>query len=120
VARGKEEDGGRGKGSTFPEMCSVMFGCVSAKGAVETAAMGIGGASPPVGGGKETVNGREGQVRLKDTGAGSGSVARAARASDPDDEYTLKDWRVTSSERGGAGSVRGMPGIGGTECGRGI
>ena len=97
-------------------MSRVMLGCVSEKGAVETDAMSSGEVEP-FAGGSETVNGKEGEVRLKVGGAGSMRVAVARRLSWFDPLDTLKDLRVTSSATEGKGALspgRGSPGRGGT------
>jgi len=67
-----------GSGRTVPEMWMVMFGWVRLKGATETEATGTG-VEPDVldGGGRETINGNEGVVRLTVSGTGSIIVACA-------------------------------------------
>lgn len=64
-------------GSTVPAMWRVILGCVSVNGSVLTSATGtcISVSLPVVG--RDTINGRDGDVKLKDSGAGSMIVARA-------------------------------------------
>jgi len=104
------------RGRTVPVMSRVMLGCVSENGAVETDAMSRGEVEP-FAAGSETVNGKEGDVRLKVGGAGSMTVAVARRSSWFVPLDTLKDLRVMSSVMEGKGTLSpgcGSPGRGGT------
>ena len=99
-----------------------MLGWVSVNGSVRIETTGARFVSDDVfaseQGGRDMMNGIEGDVMLNVRGAGSMSVARACSVTLCDSERTSKACRVMSCEMSGKGASRpgvGKPGIGGTK-----
>lgn len=104
-------------GRTVPAMWRVMLGWVSVNGSVLTRATAIS-SGPPVtfpATGRDTVKGREGEVKLKSRGAGSMMVALAYIDMVSGLDVTLKVSKVSRSDTGGKDEPGcGKPGNAGT------
>lgn len=93
----RAEEAEDGIGRNEPEMRTVIFGWVKENGCVcaETTGNGVDKLLD-MEVGTETVNGRFGEVKLNERGAGSIIVARACNETASVEDEMLKDWRVTS------------------------